>query len=58
MSNNQKRTHLLLTAISGLFALIWAFIYSKNQSTMALIWVIVDIIYMALNYVCARDEEE
>ena len=58
MSNNQKKTHLLLAAISGLLALIWAFIYSQNQSTLALIWVIVDIITMVLNYVCAHDENE
>ena len=54
---NLKKLHLLLTAISGLFALIWAFIYSQNQSTMALFWVIVDIISMVLNYICATDEE-
>lgn len=54
---NLRKLHLLLTAISGLFALIWAIIYSQNQSTMALFWVIVDIISMALNYVCAEDGE-
>lgn len=58
MSNNQKRTHLFLTAINGLLALMWAFIYSQTQSTLALIWVIVDIIIMALNYVCAYIEDE
>ena len=57
-NNNQKRTHLFLAAISGLLALMWAFIYSQNQSALALIWVIIDIIAMALNYVCANDENE
>lgn len=57
MSNNQK-THFFLAAISGFLALIWAFIYSQNQSALALIWVIVDIIAMALNYVCAYEENE
>ena len=46
-NNNQKITHLFLAAISGLLALMWAFIYSKNHSTLALIWVIIDIITMA-----------
>lgn len=57
MSNNQK-THFFLAAISGFLALIWAFIYSQTQNTLALIWVIVDIIAMALNYVCAYNENE
>ena len=54
---NLKKICLLLAAISGFFALIWAFIYSKNQSTMAIFWMIVDIIYMVLYYICATDEE-
>lgn len=58
MSNNQKKIHLFLTAINGLLALMWAFIYSQTQSTLALIWVIIDIIIMALNYVCAYIEDE